>query len=892
MPPEQQLRASLDEMQVRYRAMEAETALLAEQNAESQLLGSVSESLHASDDMAQIIDAALERISLLQDIAFCASGTLGSNGLFLIQQCYTSFTCDPLASDTLVLPGTFACPHAADLASATGSQCQALHIDGLFASQIFAPAEALGVALRGRSGSGRMFLFAVPDAGGRLARLGDFLLRLADLIAAKEQNLYLLQALQQLNQELEQKVQTRTAELTQREQLFRAMFEQASDGIVFLDLSGQVVSVNAAYARWHGYSASEMLQRGLAGVDFQGAALAQRMRTILNGEGVSFEVAHVQQDGQPLPLEAHAKLISVGSEPLVMASYRDIRERRRAEIELRIAATVFESQQGMTITDAERVILRVNQAFTQITGYSAAEAVGQNPRLLSSGRHDAAFYQAMWRSIDIEGTWQGEIWNRRKSGEVFPEWLTISSVKDAAERVTHYVATFADISSRKTADDEIKHLAFYDPLTNLPNRRLLLDRLDQSLTANLRHQRNSALLYVDLDNFKLLNDTLGHFEGDMLLSQVALRLSTCVREGDTVARLGSDEFMVMLEDLNANELEAASQAEAVGAKILASLNQDYQLGNGLQHSSASIGVTLFGGARQEKIEEPLKRAELAMFQAKAAGHNALRFFETQMQVAVTSRAALEADLREALLKNEFLLYYQPQVVGNARLTGAEALVRWQHPRRDLVSPLEFIALAEETGLILPLGKWVLQTACAQLAQWALQPTMAALTLAVNVSARQFHQKDFVDQVLGVIALTGANPKRLKLELTESLLVADVEDVIAKMNALKSRGVGFSLDDFGTGYSSLSYLKRLPLDQLKIDQSFVRNILSDPNDAAIARMVIALADSMGLAVIAEGVEMQAQADFLAHQGCHAYQGYFFSRPLPLAAFESFAATCCV
>jgi len=566
---------------------------------------------------------------------------------------------------------------------------------------------------------------------------------------------------------------------------------------------------------------------------------------------------------------------------------RELGERKQADANLRIAATAFESHMGMLITNADQVILRVNRAFTEITGYTATEAVGQNPSLLSSGRHEAAFYTAMWACIAVDGTWQGEIWNRRKNGEVFPEWLTISAVKDEAGLTANYVATFSDITSNKTAEAQIKNLAFYDPLTRLPNRRLLMDRLEQALVSGARHQRKGALLFVDLDDFKTINETLGHYQGDLLLEQVAQRLVTCVREGDTVARLGGDEFVVMLEDLSEDALVAATQAETVGEKIRVTLSKMYQLGPYEQHSTPSIGVTLFGGGQSESIDEPLKRADLAMYQAKPAGRNTLRFFDPQMQAVVMARAALDAGLREALEKEQFCLYYQAQVSGVNQLTGVEALVRWQHPQRGMVSPAEFIPLAEETGLILPLGQWVLETACAQLALWATQPAMAHLTIAVNVSVCQFQQAAFVDQVLAALERTGANPLRLKLELTEGLLVSQVEEVIAKMNTLKATGVGFSLDDFGTGYSSLSYLKRLPLDQLKIDQGFVRDILLDANDAAIAKMVIVLADSLGLAVIAEGVETEAQLDFLAGQGCHAYQGYLFSRPLPLAEFEKFA-----
>jgi diguanylate cyclase (GGDEF)-like protein/PAS domain S-box-containing protein len=460
-------------------------------------------------------------------------------------------------------------------------------------------------------------------------------------------------------------------------------------------------------------------------------------------------------------------------------------------------------------------------------------------------------------------------------------------LRDANGVVVGVQGVSRDITERKNAEEQIRNLAFFDPLTQLPNRRLLLDRMQQALASSARSGREGALLFIDVDHFKTLNDTLGHDKGDVLLQEVARRIAACIREGDTVARLGGDEFVVMLEDLSAQRSDAAMQAEVVGEKILLSLRQAYDLCGQDYRCSASIGITLFD-APQSGIEDLMKRADLAMYQAKAAGRNAWRFFDPTMQAEVSARAELETDLREGLTNREFLLHYQAQVGARACVTGVEVLVRWQSSRRGLVSPAAFIPLAEESGLILPLGQWVLETACRQIAAWSARPEMAHLTVAVNVSARQFGQPDFVETVLNVLDDTGASPHRLKLELTESLLLDNIEDIIQKMNRLQVVGVSFSLDDFGTGYSSLAYLKRLPLDQLKIDQSFVRDVLTDPNDAAITRTIVALAQSLGLSVIAEGVETQAQRDVLEQQGCHAYQGYLFSQPLPIEAFESFMA----
>jgi diguanylate cyclase (GGDEF)-like protein len=490
----------------------------------------------------------------------------------------------------------------------------------------------------------------------------------------------------------------------------------------------------------------------------------------------------------------------------------------------------------------------------------------------------------MWKSIKDHGVWSGEVWSRRKDGVCYPEQLTITTVCNANSIVTNYIGTIADITKSHAAAAEIHHLAFYDPLTGLPNIRLLRDRLKPALVSSYRSGRKGALLFIDLDNFKTLNDTLGHHMGDLLLQQVAQRLEFCVREGDTVARLGGDEFVVVLEDLSKQTLEAAAQTEVISNKILVTLNQPYQLATYYYNCTSSIGATLFN-EHDQSADELLKQADIAMYQAKDAGRNAMRFFDQQMQISIDTRVAMEADLRLAITENQFELYYQPQVNHNRQIIGAEVLIRWQHPQNGFTSPADFIPLAEATGLILPIGAWVLETACIQLKSWESDFQAQHLLLAVNVSARQFHQVDFVEQVQLVILRSGINPERLKLELTESLVLDNIDDTIIKMNALREIGVRFSMDDFGTGYSSLSSLKKLPLNQLKIDQSFVRDIASDPDDVVIVQTIIAMAKSLGMAVIAEGVETEVQRAFLEQHECPLYQGYLFSRPIPIEQFET-------
>jgi diguanylate cyclase (GGDEF)-like protein/PAS domain S-box-containing protein len=545
---------------------------------------------------------------------------------------------------------------------------------------------------------------------------------------------------------------------------------------------------------------------------------------------------------------------------------------------------------GIQITDASGRLVEANDSLCALLGYSRQELLGLDQRLWLACWPEREARNAILLQSSLASEPQSiETTLCRKNGQRVEVEVRCSHFYWSDK--LHLHASIRDISERRANAEKIELLAFYDPLTNLPNRRLMLERLNRALVGCSRHQHHCALMLIDIDHFKVLNDTLGHGVGDQVLVEVATRLQACVRLGDTAARMGGDEFVVLLEELDVGPL-AGSQAEAVAEKIQLLLRQPYLLdtsagvpGGALReyHCTSSIGLTLFND-KQISTDELLKRSDTAMYQAKAAGRNAVRFFDPAMQAAVDARAALEEDLRHALAQNQLLLHFQPQVDAHDRILGAEVLLRWQHPVRGMVLPGAFIPLCEDTGLILPIGAWVLEAACAQLKAWAGQEGFESLTVSVNVSSRQFRQDDFVAQVQDAVRKSGANPHLLKLELTESLMVNNMEGTVAKMEVLHAQGIAFSLDDFGTGYSSLSYLQRLPLRQLKIDQSFVRDLLVDSKDAAIAQTVINLAQNLGLSVMAEGVETRAQRDFLERLGCHAYQGYFFGRPAPLRDFE--------
>lgn len=565
-------------------------------------------------------------------------------------------------------------------------------------------------------------------------------------------------------------------------------------------------------------------------------------------------------------------------------SQRNEEQLKHALEELQYQKFALDEHAIVMITDVEGTITYVNDRFCRISGYSHEESLGHNPRFLNSGLHHKTFFKDLYRTIAQGEVWHGEIRNRNKSGEYY--WVDNSIVpfKGFDGKPYQYVSISTDITQRKNSETDIEKLAFYDPLTALPNRRLLMDRLQHSLTSNIRHDKHGAILFIDMDNFKTLNDTKGHGVGDLLLIEVAQRLKKCVREEDTVARLGGDEFVLLLDNLSSLQNEAGAHAQLVADKILQRLNQPYVLKDYEHHCSPSIGVALFCD-HSANADELLQHADSAMYQSKAAGRNTVRFYDERTQSVLMARAELEHELRHALEKQQLALYYQVQVNEDYQPIGAEVLLRWMHPALGIVSPVQFIPLAEENGLIVPIGYWVLQQACAQLKQWESDPDKRALVLAVNVSVRQFREPDFVQQVQRLVTEGGIHPARLKLEITESMLAHDVEAIIATMLELEAIGLKFSMDDFGTGYSSLSSIKRLPLDQLKIDQSFVRDILHDNQDKAIVRTIISMAQSMDLNIIAEGVETEVQRSLLVIKGCTNFQGYLFSKPLPLKEFEA-------
>jgi diguanylate cyclase (GGDEF)-like protein/PAS domain S-box-containing protein len=664
--------------------------------------------------------------------------------------------------------------------------------------------------------------------------------------------------------------------------------QQSPSFILITDLNSNIEFANGAFYRATGYEPFEVIgknPRFLKSGKTPQATYREMWSTLTQGQSWKGEFINRRKDGgEFIELALISPVFqSDGRITHYLAIMEDITERKKAEDDLRIAAATFETHEAIMITDANANILRVNQAFEKITGFPANEVIGKNPRILSSGRHDKAFYEAMWRRLLSTGIWEGEIWDRRKNGEIYPKRLMITALKDLQSQPTEYIAIFTDITERKQAEEEIRNLAFFDPLTKLPNRRLLMDLINFALSASERSEQCGALLFLDMDRFKSLNDIMGHSTGDKMLIEVAKRIKFIVGEADTVARFGGDEFVILFEDLGENLESASHKMALIAEKIRAALAVPFHFEQHVHSSSPSIGVCMYHG-QDVSADDLIKRADIAMYQAKQSGRNKVQFFDPFLQKSVETRAALESDLRRALANEQLQLYYQVQYDNEDRPFGAEALIRWKHPERGIISPAQFIPIAEESALIVAIGQWVLETACQQLTAWSQKYATQNLLLAINVSPYQFMTSNFVESVEATLRAYGANPSCLKLELTESVILNDIDDVVDKMQSLKALGIRLSLDDFGTGYSSLSYLKRLPIDQIKIDQSFVRDVVSDPNDAVMVKNIIDIAKNFNLNVIAEGVETEEQLEFLRQNGCMAYQGYLFGKPLPIDRFE--------
>ncbi|MFA6971591.1 MAG: EAL domain-containing protein [Gallionella sp.] len=560
---------------------------------------------------------------------------------------------------------------------------------------------------------------------------------------------------------------------------------------------------------------------------------------------------------------------------------REISQRKQAEQGLRLSAKVFENNtEAILVTDAAQNIVMVNQAFTDITGYGVDEVLGRNPKILSSGRQSKGFYEEFWRSLNANDLWRGEIWNKRKNGEIFPEWVTISVLRDEQSRITHYVAVFLDITERKKEEERIRYLANYDVLTGLPNRYLLSDRIEQALSSAQRNQAKVAVMFIDLDRFKNINDSLGHDIGDSLLKLVARRLKACLRRTDTIARQGGDEFVAVL-----TELGSFDEVIFVAEKMIESLMENFTLEEYQLSITPSIGISIYPEDGETPIEL-LRNADLAMYRAKDSGRNNFQFYAADMNIKAVQRLKLENSLRSAIVQQQLMVYYQPKVnVLSGKMTGMEALLRWQHPDMGFVSPAIFIPIAEESGLINEIGDWVLRQSCLQARLWQEQG-FDIVPVAVNLSARQLKQSNLPEHILTVLRDAGLDARYLVLEITESMLMDMGASGVGALEQLRAAGIKLALDDFGTGYSSLSRLKNLPLDSLKIDQSFVRDIVTDPDDASIVSATAVLAHALNLRVTAEGVETQDQLDFIKSLQCEEYQGYLYSRPVPAVEVAEF------
>jgi diguanylate cyclase (GGDEF)-like protein/PAS domain S-box-containing protein len=679
------------------------------------------------------------------------------------------------------------------------------------------------------------------------------------------------------------------ATLLASEERYRLLFESNPMPMWLLDTATfRFLSVNHAALETYGYTESEFLALTLDAL--RPPHEVERMRTFLarlspNATYPSHagDWLHQRKDGSEFWVEIVRHSVDHGGRPCQLVLAQDISARKQADEHRRVIAQVFDtSQEGIFITDAHTRFISVNQSFTRITGYSTDDVAGQTPRILSSGRQNKAFYQSMWAAIEADGRWEGEIWNRRKTGEIYPEWLVISAIKDASNQVRQYLGIFTETSSRKEAEARILRLVNYDNLTNLPNRALLFDRARVAIASATRNQTSLAVLHLNVDHFKHINESFGHDAGDEVLTALSQRLTAHIKPEDTVSRLGADNFIVLL--LHTSAVEAGK----VALRLMGALSEAMSVAEHKLNPTVSVGIATFPHNGTDLLKL-MQAAEAAVDLAKREGRNTVRFFTPALHEQLQATLAIERDLQHAVTRGQLVLHYQPQVdVRTRQIVGTEALVRWQHPEWGLVPPARFIPVAEQTGLIRPIGEWVLKQALADTAAW-LAAGLPVVPVAVNLSVVQFRHEGLQTSVLQALQTSGLPPGLLELELTESVAMEDSEFTVTTINALKSLGVKLSIDDFGTGYSSLSYLKRFAVDKLKIDQSFVRGLNHDAEDEAIVTAVISLANSLGLHTIAEGVETEEQAAFLKASGCNEFQGYLFSKPVPAEALAALLAS---
>ena len=680
-------------------------------------------------------------------------------------------------------------------------------------------------------------------------------------------------------------IQLREESLRSKQREIEDIIENAPSVISMKTVDGKYAMVNHLFTEIFKFSSDDVI--GRTDKDIFSYETAQKFRdndlkVVKGKKAIQFEESILQEEILHTYISNKFPLFDNDNNVIAVCSIAtDITERKKAELKLSLAKNVIEhANEAVVVTDLNAVIEEVNDAYFKISGYSREEVIGVNPKLLQSGHHDKQFYKAMWKSIAETGSWEGEMWDRRKNGEVYSKNLSISTVYDDAGKACKYVGIFSDITGRKETERQLKHLAYYDALTSLPNRVMFYDRLQQAVSSAQRDDHLFAIMMIDLDRFKHVNDTLGHASGDELLVIVAQKLKDLVRGSDTVARIGGDEFKIILTDI-----KSPDEASIVAQKVIDTLRQPVQLKGKMVTIGASIGIAIYPDDGEE-IDQLIKYADMALYKAKESGRNCYLYFSSDFQTQILDHVEMESDMKKAMAVGEFSLHYQPKInLHEDSLFGMESLIRWQHPEKGLISPDQFIPFAEETGLIIPLGEWILNTACQQLRLWS-ENLEQPLNLAINLSALQFQQKDFVRTMKKIIDTHGIDPKNLELEITESMVMADVDNAIDIMKQLRNLGLKLAIDDFGTGYSSLSYLKRFPINTLKIDQSFVRDLTIDSKDAAMVKAIISMAKDLGLDVVAEGVETKEQSDFLRMNGCQYVQGFYFSKPLNVEEFEAY------